>query len=718
MGMERRRGEGRTRRMKSKLIKIVKRDGRVVSFDPERITSAVRKATFSVGLDREDLAKEVCDKVIAYLSSKYTGKIIPSVEAVQDVVEHILIEEGYEDIAKSYILYREKRAEIRDAKKLIGVEDELKLGLNALRVLKRRYLLKDNEGRAIETPAQLFRRVALVVAGVDAEYDRQTDVKKTEEEFYQLMTSFKFLPNSPTLMNAGTDIGQLSACFVVPVPDSLKGIFNAIKYMALIQQSGGGTGFSFSRLRPKGDVVKTTKGIASGPVSFMRVFDSATDVIKQGGRRRGANMGVLRVDHPDIEEFITVKSQEGVLSNFNLSVAVTDRFMQALESDEDYELINPRTKETVRKTSAKSIFDLIVHMAWQTGDPGLLFIDEVNRHNPTPGSGEIESTNPCGEQVLLPFESCNLGSINLARMVKDGKIDWNELGETTRSAVHFLDNVIDANQFPLAQIRKKTMENRKIGLGVMGFAEMLIEMRIPYDSEDALRLAEKIIKFIKEEAQQKSMELGEERGSFPSFKGSIWDKKGFKAIRNATHLTIAPTGSISIIAGCSSGIEPLFAISFVRKVMEGTQLIETNGLFENTAKEEDFYSKELMTQIARTGTIQEIDGIPTKFRQVFLTALDIDPEWHIRVQAAFQKYVDNAIAKTVNLPPEASPDDVKEAFLLAHRLKCKGVTVYRYGCKKEQVLYLGSHFAADDNEEHVYAEPEYAGGCPAIICPF
>jgi ribonucleoside-diphosphate reductase alpha chain len=435
-------------------------------------------------------------------------------------------------------------------------------------------------------------------------------------------------------------------------------------------------------------------------------------------RRRGANMGVLRVDHPDIEEFITAKSQEGFLTNFNLSVAVTDQFMKALEKDEKYELINPRMQKAVRKVRARSIFDLIVHMAWRTGDPGLIFIDEINRHNPTPHLGEIESTNPCAEQLLLPFESCNLGSINLAQMVKDGKVDWEELKKTTRSAVHFLDNVIDANKFPLAQIERITKANRKIGLGVMGFAEMLIEMGIPYDSDDALNLAEEIIKFIAEEAQKKSIEIAEERGSFPNFKGSIWDKKGFKAMRNATHLTIAPTGTISIIAGCSSGIEPLFAISFVRNVMGGTQLIETNPLFEKIARKEGFYSKELMIKIARTGTVQEMKEVPTKFRRIFLSALDIDPQWHVRMQAAFQKFVDNAIAKTVNLLPEASLDDVREVFLLAYKLKCKGVTVYRYGSKKEQVLYLGSRFTPRIGEEHVSAESEYAGGCPAIVCPF
>jgi len=704
--------------MKSNLTKIVKRDGRVVPFDQGRVTRAVEKAAFSVSVEDKEAIRGISEKVVKSLKGKFNRKSFPSVEIIQDTVEHILLTEGYEDVAKAYILYRKKRAEIRDAKKLIGVKDELKLGLNALRVLKRRYLLKDNEGLVVETPAQLFQRVAKVIASADSHYDKKADVKKTALGFYRLMTDFRFLPNSPTLMNAGTELGQLSACFVIPIPDSLKGIFNAVKNMALIQQSGGGTGFSFTRLRPKGDVVKSTKGIASGPVSFMRVFNTATDVIKQGGKRRGANMGILRIDHPDIENFIIAKTQEGILSNFNLSVAVTDYFMKTLYNDEEYDLINPRTHATVRKVAAKSIFELIVHMAWQTGDPGLLFIDEINKHNPTPELGEIESTNPCGEQVLLPYESCNLGSINLAKMVKDGKVQWEELGETTRQAVHFLDNVIDVNKFPLAQIKRVTEGNRKIGLGVMGFAEMLIKMGIPYDSEDALNLADEIIRFIKEEAIKKSTEIAKQRGSFPNFKNSVWDKNGYKEMRNATHLTIAPTGSISIIAGCSSGIEPLFAISFIRNVMEGTQLIETNPLFEKIAKEEGFFSKELMIEITRTGTIQDMKKIPAKYRRVFLTALDIDPQWHLRMQATFQKHVDNAIAKTVNLPPEASLDDVRDIFLLAHKLKCKGVTVYRYGCKKEQVLYLGSRFTTGREEEHVYAEPEYAGGCPAIVCPF
>ncbi|MEM2902077.1 MAG: vitamin B12-dependent ribonucleotide reductase [Candidatus Bathyarchaeia archaeon] len=697
--------------------KIQKRDGRIVDFEPDKITNAIRKAFAAVKGGDEGVVSRLTDKVVQLLSERFKEQI-PGVEDVQDIVEEVLIDEGYADVAKAYILYREKRAEIRRVKSFIGVKDELKLSLNAVSVLERRYLLKDEEGRVVETPAQMFRRVAKAIAAVDRRYDPEADVKAVEEEFYNVMANLEFLPNSPTLMNAGTDIGQLSACFVIPVEDSMESIFDALKYMALVHKSGGGTGFSFSRLRPKGDLVKSTKGIASGPVSFMRVFDTATDVIKQGGRRRGANMGILRVDHPDIMEFITAKTREGFLSNFNLSVAVTDEFMKAVEKDEEYSLINPRTNMEVRRLKASDVFDLIVTMAWKTGDPGVVFIDRVNKANPTPLLGEVESTNPCGEQPLLPFESCNLGSINLAKMVEDGKINFEKLRKTVKTAVHFLDNVIDANQYPLKQIEKKTLGNRKIGLGVMGFAEALIKLGIPYDSEQAVQVAERLMRFISKEARKTSVELGLKRGSFPNFKGSIWEKKGYKAMRNATVTTIAPTGTISIIAGTTSGIEPLFAVSFVRNVMEGTRLLEVNPLFEEIAKKEGFYSEDLMMNIAKKGSVQDFVEIPESVRRTFVTALDISPEWHIRIQAAFQKYTDNAVSKTINFPHDATVDQVRKAFLLAYELGCKGITVYRYGSKREQVLYIGSMIGGGLGEarEYVSAEPEYSGGCPTTLC--
>ncbi|MEM2990902.1 MAG: vitamin B12-dependent ribonucleotide reductase, partial [Halobacteria archaeon] len=537
-----------------------------------------------------------------------------------------------------------------------------------VKVLKQRYLLKDETGKVIESTSGMFARVAKAVAEVDLRYKSRDEVEETKEQFYRAMVNLEFLPNSPTLMNAGTQVGQLSACFVLPVEDSLDAIFDAVKYMAVIHKSGGGTGFSFSKLRPKGDIVGSTMGVASGPVSFMRVFDIATEVVKQGGRRRGANMGVLRVDHPDILEFITAKQDERALSNFNISVGVTDSFMQTMEKGEEYELINPRNKQSVKKLSAKNVFDLIVTMAWRTGDPGIIFLDEINRHNPTPQLGEIESTNPCGELPLLPYESCNLGSINLAKMVKNGEIEWEKLRRIVKLGVHFLDNVIDANKFPMPEIEQITKANRKIGLGVMGFADMLIQLKVPYDSNEALEVAEKVMKFISEEAIKKSIEIAEEKGSFPNFKDSLWDKKGYTAIRNATLTTIAPTGTISIIAGASSGIEPLFAVSYIRDVMEGTRLLEVNPFFEEIAVKRGFYSEELMLEVAKRGSIQQIESIPWDIRRIFVTALDIAPEWHVRMQAAFQKYVDNAVAKTVNLPHDATIEDVRAVFTLAYKL--------------------------------------------------
>jgi len=642
------------------------------------------------GSDRKR-AEELSDMVVEILEEKFGNGSIPSVEDIQDIVEKVLIEEGHAKTAKAYILYRQKRKEIREAKNyLFDSEFDSRLSANAISVLERRYLRKDKDGRIIETPAAMFRRVSRSIAVIDKIYDPNADVKKTEEEFYRIMTNLEFLPNSPTLMNAGTELGQLSACFVLPVEDSIESIFDAVKCMAIIHKSGGGTGFSFSRLRPKGDIIKSTKGLSSGPISFMRIFDTAADVIKQGGRRRGANMGVLAVTHPDILEFITAKMKEGFLENFNLSVAVTDDFMEAVEKDEDYYLINPRTKEPCRRLRAKGVFDLMVAMAWKVGDPGLIFIDEINRHNPTPLLGEIESTNPCGEQPLLPYESCNLGSINLSRMVENGKINWEKLKDVVRISVHFLDNVIDANKYPLKKIEEVTKGNRKIGLGVMGFADMLIKLGIPYDSNEALQIAEKVMKFIQEESKKASHELAKERGVFPNFKGSIYDAPGMLPVRNATTTTIAPTGTISIIANCSSGIEPIFAICYIRNVMDNTELIEVNPIFEKIAYERGFYSDDLMMEIAKKGSIKDIKQIPEDVRRIFVTALDIAPEWHVKMQAAFQKYVDNAVSKTVNLPYDATMSDVERIFFLAYELGCKGITVYRNLSRSSQVLNIGS----------------------------
>ncbi|MEM2806480.1 MAG: adenosylcobalamin-dependent ribonucleoside-diphosphate reductase, partial [Candidatus Bathyarchaeia archaeon] len=642
------------------ITKIRKRDGRIVSFNPEMIKNAIHRAFLAVELEDGEKAEKLTLKVVSLLEEKFKEKI-PSVEDVQNVVVEVLRREGYEKVASEYQAYRDKKDEIRRLRERLGIE-EPKLTVNALEVLKKRYLLRDENERIIETPAQMFRRVARAISRVDREYGE--DPKGSEEIFYRMMARLEFIPNSPTLFNAGTRLGQLSACFVIPIEDSLESIFTAVKNMALIEKSGGGVGFDFSRLRPKGDIVKSTKGVASGPVSFMLVFDAATEVIKAGGRRRGAMMGILRVDHPDILEFITSKQRPGFLSNFNISVAITDEFMETLEKDEDYWLVNPRNNEKTKKLKAREVWELIARSAWASGDPGVVFIDEINRHNPTPEVGRIEATNPCGEQPLLPYESCNLGSINLSRMVEDGEIRWEKLRETVRNAVHFLDNVIDANKYPLKEIEKITKANRKIGLGVMGFADMLIKLRIPYNSQQALELAERLMRFIDEEAHKKSEEIAEKRGSFPNFEKSIWKDK-YKAMRNATVTTIAPTGSISIIAGCSSGIEPIFAISFIRNVLDGTRLFEINPLFEAIAKERGFYDAGILEEIAKTGSVQKIDKIPEDVRKVFVTALDISPEWHVRMQAAFQKYTDNVVSKTVNMPYEATVEDVRAVFELA-----------------------------------------------------
>jgi ribonucleoside-diphosphate reductase alpha chain len=692
------------------IAKIRKRDGRIVDFDAGRIKNAIHKAFVAVELKDGERAESITGEVVSLLEEKFR-ETIPSVEDAQDFVIEILKRRGYEKVALEYQAYRNKKEEIRALREKLGIEP--KLTVNALEVLNRRYLLKDVTEKVVETPAQMFSRIANAISKVDRKYGENS--VESEKTFYEMMTRLEFVPNSPTLFNAGTKLGQLSACFVLPVEDSLEGIFTAVKYTALIEKSGGGVGFDFSRLRPRGDIVMSTKGVASGPVSFMRVFDTATEVIKAGGKRRGAMMAILRVDHPDVLEFITSKQKPGFLSNFNISVAVTDDFMKAVEENGEYGLVNPRNKEAVSKLKAGEVWGLMVKSAWMSGDPGVVFIDEINRHNPTPEVGRIESTNPCGEQPLLPYESCNLGSINLSRMVEDGKINWEKLREAVRNCVHFLDNVVDANAYPLKETEKITRANRKIGLGVMGFADMLIELGIRYDSSEALELGERLMKFVEEEAHKKDVEIAEKRGSFPNFEKSIWKSK-YSAFRNATVTTIAPTGSISIIAGCSSGIEPIFAISFIRNVLSGTRLFETNPLFETVAKERGFYDAKLLEEIAKTGSVQNIDRVPDDVKKLFVTALDIAPEWHVRMQAAFQRYTDNAVSKTVNLPAKASVEDVRRVYDLAWKLKCKGVTVFRYGSKPEQVLYIGEIKTPEGT--FVSAESEYAGGCPTQTCPF
>ncbi len=731
-----------------KIKRIVKRDGTEVDFDVTKISRAIYKAMLSVKAGSMKEADEVADKVVREVEKE---TLRPTVEQIQDHVEQVLMASSkkgnrYNDVAKAYILYREKRRTIREEKERIGVKDDLKLSINAVKTLEARYLLKDEDGKIIETPSQMFRRVANHVGIVNLLYDYRTYQKTKKlpkngriignlaatqmevlerafghlskegqisgtfqefmefvqtkptstpdviEQYYSVMTRLEFVPNSPTLMNAGARLGQLSACFVLPVGDSIEEIFDALKYQAMIHKSGGGTGFSFSRLREKDDLVGSTKGVASGPVSFMKIFDITTDVIKQGGKRRGANMGILRYDHPDIMEFIMSKDSENtVLSNFNISVGMTDEFFEKLDADEYVDLRSPRSGKIVSRIKARSMWDTIINKAWQTADPGLIFLDEINRKNPVRHIADIEATNPCGEQPLMPYEPCNLGSINLGKFVKDGSVDWDHLKEVIRISTKFLDDVIDANKFPVEKIEKMARTTRKIGLGYMGFADMLALLNIPYNSGDGLEMGERVMSFLEKESHAESHELAEERGVFPGWYGSTHESEGI-TMRNSTTTTIAPTGTISIIANCSSSIEPLFAIAFVRHVLNGQELMEVNPIFEQMLKDRNLYSEDLMHEVAVTGNLHDI-ALPDDIKRVFVTAHEIDPEWHVLMQATFQRYCDSGVSKTINLPSTATPEDIAKAYLMAHELHCKGITVYRDRSKTEQVLYSGTQAA-------------------------
>jgi ribonucleoside-diphosphate reductase alpha chain len=686
--------------------KIRKRDGSIVEFNKEKIVNAIFKSAQSVGGEDRAEAEKVADKAIIYINEKFKDDEIPSVEQIQDIVEKALIESGHAATAKSYILYRHRKSVEREAKRVLGVKDDLKLPLNAVQVLERRYLMKDDQGKIIEAPSQLFRRVSDFISSNEKNYG--ADEKSTKyyaDAFYEIMTNFEFLPNSPTLMNAGTGLGQLAACFVLPVPDDIGGIFDSVKNAAIIHKTGGGTGFCFSYVRPSGDFVKSTAGVASGPISFMSAFDNATNVIKQGGKRRGANMGVMHVWHPDVEEFISAKQTSGVLENFNVSVAADDKFMKAVEKNGDYELINPRSGKPARKVNARSLFKLIAYSAWKSAEPGLLFIDSMNNTNPTP-KHVIKATNPCGEVPMPDYESCNLGSINLVKFVDfdwsktswKKKIDWKRLRYVIRLAVQFLDNVIDLNNYPIEKIREQTLHNRRMGLGIMGFAKMLSKIGIRYGSNDSFKIAKEIMKYITDEARQMSHELGRARGSFPGFKESIWKDK-FDSMRNATVTSIAPTGTISMIADSSSGIEPIFALSFIKTVMDGTKLYYSDAVFEHILKVRGLYSPELMERVIDSGSIQEMDEIPKDVREVFVIAHDISVEGHVKMQAAFQAHTDLAVSKTINMPAEATVEDIENAYMLSWKEGCKGITIYRDGSRGEGVLSMGKKKKKEEEQK-------------------
>ena len=588
----------------------------------------------------------------------------------------------------------------------------MELSKNALTVLERRYLIKNGEGVVIETVEELFRRVAGAIAASDRRYDENADCEALADSFYRMMTNLEFLPNSPTLMNAGRPLGQLSACFVLPVEDTMEGIFETIKQAALIHKSGGGTGFSFSRLRPCGSAVNSTGGVASGPISFMKVFNMATEAVKQGGTRRGANMGILRVDHPDIMEFIHCKTNNKEITNFNISVGLTEKFMNAVEAGKDYELVDPHGGRVTGTLNAREVFECIVDAAWHNGEPGIIFLDRLNRDNVVPKAGEIESTNPCGEQPLLPYESCNLGSINLTKMLREENgvysFDWDKLKATAKKAVHFLDNVIDANKYPLKEIDFMTKQTRKVGLGVMGWADALLRLKIPYNSEQAVRLAETVMRAVTEAGREESRELAKARGTFPLFQESTLDQE--LPQRNATVTTIAPTGTLSLLASCSSGVEPIFGYVSIRNIMDGTEMIEVNPILREVLEERGLYSDELMKKIAKQGSLEGIEEIPEEIRRVFVSAHEVSPEFHIRMQAAFQRHTDNAVSKTVNFCNSATREEVAEVYKLAFRLGCKGVTIYRDGSRSEQVLNIGK--VKKDGQEESPAE-----GGQAVIKP-
>ena len=668
-------------------LRVKKRDNQVIPFSPERVTRAIYKAARSTGVDDMALASQLSRQVMEAVEKN--SKKIPSVEEIQDMVEQVLIQNGHTQIAKSYILYRRKHEELRKVKQdmLGGLLDDSKLSMEGLLLAKERYLLKDKDGVVVETPKEMFRRVAKSIASVEASYSTPKEaIQELEEKFYDAISRFEFIPSGRIMAGAGTKHSQLYSSFVLPIPDSMKGIFATLYDKALVQRLGGGTGFSFSRLRPKDTRIVESAGVATGPVGFMHLFDHASKLTRQGGNRTGANMGSLSVEHPDIMEFITCKDGGG-LSNFNISVEVTDKFMEAVRKNKEFELKDPATGKAMKKVHARQVFDLMVFSAWKLGDPGILFIDRINRYNPLVKMGVIETTDPCGDQPLQPYDASNLGAINLAKFVEQKDIAWERLGKMVQLSVRFLDNVVDASKFASEQIEKTVRGNRRIGLGILGFADLLYRLEIPYDSDRAVAVAQKMMKFIYETARETSKSLAKEKGAFPNWSKSRYHPK--TKIRNASLITIAPAGARSVFAETSSGIEPHFALGYVRKLMGQFDFLYVNKILEEKLAALGLRNDELMRRIIQQGMLSSLPDIPDEVKRTFVTAQEISPKWHIAIQAAFQKYVDNAISKTINFPKEATIKDIAEAYLLAYKKGCKGITVYRDGSRADQIITIG-----------------------------
>ncbi len=668
---------------------VRKREGNLVLFDEGKVVNAIYKAFLAVGDDNRELAEQIAEKVIVEIKQRFRHTC--HVEDVQDAVEKVLIKHGLNKSAKAFILYREKRKELREYKEaILGRKIKTNLSLNALQLLKERYLLRDSQGKVIEAPEELFWRVAKHLAAAEKKfgYGKRAgrDSISMAKAFFHVMNNLDFLPGTPILMNTGTNVQQLASCFVLPIEDSIPGIFEAVKQAAIIHQSGAGTGFAIHHIRPRNTRVSTTQGYASGPVSFLKVFDTATGVMKQGSKRRGANIAVMRIDHPDILDFITVKDDEQMLQNFNLSVGLTDRFMRAAKRNKLYPIIDPRTGKTIKKIPAADLLGLIAVQAWKDGDPGVLFLDTINKHNPLKMLGRLEATSPCAEMPLLPYEAGFLGSINLATMVHNGSLNELKLEITARLAVRMLDNALELCRYPLPQTEAIVKANRKLGIGVMGFADMLYQLGVPYNSNGSIALAHKVMRIIMAAAQHASAELARQRGVFSNHAKSSWKKKG-KRLRNATLTAIAPTGSISIIADSSASIEPNIALCYTKKVL-GKEFFIVNKYFEQELRKEGLYSEPLLQKLKNKATIQDMKELSPHLRRVFVLAHDIAPQWHIKVQAAFQKYTDNGISKTVNFPRAATVQEIEKAYILAHASGCKGITIYRDQSKVDQIFSL------------------------------